>query len=139
MRWQTFKKQTLMDFNNIFNLPKFESPQINPEIYMDLRDPDKVTNNILDFLKEQSKNAEKQFKTSRNLIIATIIIMTFQIVIAGIDIAQSNSKQNTLIKIIDTQSQQSEIISRMSLSLLDLENQVRNLEQENERLNKKVD
>ena len=105
---------------------------------MDLRDPDEVTNNILTFLKEQSKNAERQFKTSRNLIIATIIIMILQIGYAVWTNSESNSRQNNLTKIIDTQSQQSEVISRMSLNLLDLENQVRTLEQENARLNQEL-
>ena len=45
--------------------------------------------------------------------------------------SESNTKQNSLTKIIDTQSKQSEVISRMSLNLLDLQNQVRTLEQEN--------
>ncbi|MAO07767.1 MAG: hypothetical protein CL596_03550 [Alteromonas sp.] len=123
---------------SIFNIPKFDPPQINPEIFMDLRDPDEVTNNILTFLKEQSKNAERQFKTSRNLIIATIIIMILQIGYAVWTNSESNSRQNNLTKIIDTQSQQSEVISRMSLNLLDLENQVRTLEQENARLNQEL-
>ena len=35
-----------------FNIPKFESPQINQEMFIELRDPDKATNNILEFLKE---------------------------------------------------------------------------------------
>jgi len=51
---------------------------------------------------------------------------------------ESNSIQNNLTKIIDTQSQQSEVISRMSLNLLDLENQVQTLEQENARLNQEL-
>ena len=58
----------------IFNIPKFDPPQVNAKIFMDLRDRDEVTNNILDFLREQSLNAEMQFKTSRNLIIITIVI-----------------------------------------------------------------
>nr|BFF37761.1 hypothetical protein BACT7_26230 [Tenacibaculum mesophilum]BFF41183.1 hypothetical protein BACY1_29880 [Tenacibaculum mesophilum] len=122
----------------MFNIPKFERPHVNPELYMNLRDPDEVTNNILTFLREQSKNAERQFKTSRNLIIATIAIMILQIFIAGFSIAISNSEQNNLTEIIDTQSKQSEVISRMSLSLLDLGNQVRTLKQENARLNQKL-
>ncbi|KAF9657665.1 MULTISPECIES: hypothetical protein [Tenacibaculum] len=105
---------------------------------MNLRDPDEVTNNILTFLREQSKNAERQFKTSRNLIIATIAIMILQIFITGFSISISNSEQNNLTEIIDTQSKQSEVISRMSLSLLDLGNQVRTLKQENARLNQKL-
>lgn len=121
----------------MFNIPKFDPPQINPEIFMDLRDPDEVTNNILTFLKEQSKNAEKQFNTSRNLILATIIIMILQIGYAVWTNSESNSRQNNLTKIIYTQSQQSEVISRMSLNLLDLENQVQTLEQQNARLNQK--
>ena len=67
--------------------------------------------------------------------------MVFQIVIAGIDIVQSNLKQNTLIKIIDTQLQQSEKLSQTSLNLLDLQSQVQTLKKENvllsEKLNKK--
>lgn len=55
--------------------------------------------------------------------------------LTAVSIALSISEQNNLTKLIDTQSQQSEVISRMSLNLLDLENQVRTLEQENERLN----
>ena len=122
----------------MFNIPKFDPPQINSEILMDLRDPDEVTNNILTFLREQSSNAEKQFKTSRNLIIATIVIMILQIVISGVSIVLSNSEQNNLTKIIDTQSQQSEVISNMSLNLLDLQNQVQALEQENALLNQEL-
>lgn len=34
---------------NIFNAPKYETPKINPEVFMDLRDTDEVTNNILTF------------------------------------------------------------------------------------------
>jgi hypothetical protein len=104
----------------------------------DIRDPDEATNNILLFLQSQSQIAVRQFKTSRNLILATIIIMIFQIGYAVWTNYESNSKQNSLTKIIDTQSQQTEVISRMSLSLLDLENQVRTLEQENARLNLKI-
>lgn len=123
---------------SIFNIPKFEPPQINPEIFRDLRDPDEATNNILAFLQEQSRTAERQFKTSRNLILATIIIMILQIGYAIWTSSESNSIQNNLTKIIDTQSQQSESISRMSLNIIALENQVRTLEQENARLNQEL-
>lgn len=111
----------------MLNIPKIEPIQINPEFLVDLRDPDKATNNILTFLQHQSVSAEKQFKTSRNLILATIIIMILQIGYAVWTNYESNSKQNNLTKIIDTQSQQSEVISRMSLSLLDLQNQLQAL------------
>jgi hypothetical protein len=79
IRCATFDKAYDMDLKNLLNLPKFETPQINPKIVMDLRDPNKSTNNILNFLKEQSKSAERQFKTFRNLILATIVIMILQI------------------------------------------------------------
>jgi hypothetical protein len=124
--------------SNIFNISKFEPPKINPGIFMDLRDPDEATNNILAFLQEQSNIAKRQFKTSRNLILATIIIMILQIGYAAWSNFESNSIQNNLTKIIDTQSQQFEAISRMSLNLLHLENQVQTLEQENERLNLEI-
>ena len=122
----------------MFNISKFTRSDINPEIYQDLRDPDEVTNNILAFLNEQNENAEKQFKTSRNLIIATIVIMILQIGYAVWTNSESNTKQNNLTKIIETQSQQSQAISRMSLNLLDLESQVRILEQENVRLTQEL-
>lgn len=118
----------------MFNIPKHNITPINYEAFSNLKDPDEVTRQILEFLTEQSENAERQFKTSRNLIIATIFIMILQIGYAVWTNSESNSIQNNLIKVIDTQSQQSEVISRMSLNLLDLENQVQTLEQENARL-----
>lgn len=90
---------------------------------------------VLGFLEAQSSIAERQFKTSRNLIIATILIMILQIGYAVWTNSGSNSRQSNLTKIIETQSKQSESISNMSLNLLDLQNQVRILEQENARLN----
>ena len=64
--------------------------------------------------------------------------MSLQIFIAIITTNQSNYRQNNLTTIIETQAQQSEIISRMSLNLLDLQNQVQTLEQENESLLKQT-
>lgn len=118
-----------------FNHLNWTPPEI-PEF--DLRDPDEVTSKILAFLTQQSNNAKKQFIVSRNLIIATIVIMILQIGYAVWTNYESNSKQSSITKIIDTQSQQSEVISRMSLNLLDLQNQVRTLEQENARLNQNL-
>lgn len=103
----------------------------------DFKDPDEVTSKILVFLNEQSENAKKQFIVSRNLIIVTIVIMILQICYAFWINYESNSKQNNLTKIVDTQSRQSEIISRMSLSLLDVQHQVLTLEKENARLSQK--
>lgn len=112
-------------------IPRFDPiPTPNLDHLLDLRDPDEVTNNILTFMQSQSNVAQRQFKISKNLIITTIFIMILQIVIAGFSIALSNSEQNNLTKIIETQLQQSEVISRMSLSLLDLQNQVKILEKE---------
>lgn len=125
-----------MDFKNLFNIPKYE-PKM-PNIELDLRDPDEVTNKILSFLQQQSRTAEIQFRTSRNLILATIVIMILQIGFAFWINYESNSKQNSLNKIIETQSQQSEVISRMSLNLLDLQNQAQTLEKENSRLKEKL-
>ena len=49
---------------------------------------------------------------------------------------ETSSKQKSLNSIIEIQSKQSETISRMSLSLLDLQNQVLTLEKENKLLSK---
>ena len=123
----------------MFRVPEYEIPQINSDVFsVDIRDPDEVTKQILGFLTTQAENARKQFKTSRNLIIVTIVIMILQIIIAGVSIALSISEQNNLTKLIDMQSQQSEVISRMSLNLLDLQVQVQTLEQENEQLNQSL-
>jgi hypothetical protein len=131
---------------SLFNFPKFpkfepHSLHINkPEIYesiindIEYIDPHEVTNKIYDFLKYQSDITYKQFKTSRNLIIATIIIMLIQISIASIDIFLSYSEQKDSTKLIETQSLQSEAISRMSLDLLDLQNRVQTLEKEKSEL-----
>jgi hypothetical protein len=123
-----------MDFKNIFYMSKFETPKINSEVLLEFRDPDEVTNNILGFLKDHSKIAERQFKASRNLILATIVIMILQIGYAVWTNTEMNSGRNNLNTIIELQSQQSEVISRMSLNLLDLQNQVQTLEQENNQL-----
>ena len=121
------------------NIPKYEMPKPNLDFILeDMRDPDETTKKILSFLSEQSQIANRNFKTSKKLILVTIIIMFLQIGYAVWSNYETNSTQNNLKKIIDTQSQQSEGISRMSLSLLDLQNQVRTLEQENERLNQKL-
>ncbi|RCS28224.1 hypothetical protein DUT90_01185 [Polaribacter sp. WD7] len=120
---------------NVGSIPEFKGSNIGN---LEFRNPDKFTKRILKFLTSQSETAERQFKTSRNLIIATIVIMILQIGYAVWTNFESNSKQNNLIKIIDTQSKQSETISHMSLNLFDLQNQVRTLEQENAQLNQKI-
>ena len=126
-----------MNLGNIFKVSRFEPPKINPKVFENLRDPDEVTKEILSFLKKQSDNAEEQFKTSKNLVIITILIMIFQIGYAVWFNKKSNHKQNNLTKIIETQLKQSETISQMSLNLLDLQNQVSNLEKEKIELLKK--
>ena len=130
-----FKIPDLSSIGNIFKHSEVKIPDFN---VLEFNDPHEVTNKILTFLQSQSEIAERQFKTSRNLIIATIIIMSLQIFIAIITTNQSNYRQNNLTTIIETQAQQSEIISRMSLNLLDLQNQVQTLEQENESLLKQT-
>jgi hypothetical protein len=130
-------KKYVMNFpKNIFNFSDKKMPTPNME-HLDLRDPDKATNNILSFLQSQSEIAEKQFKISRNLIFATIIIMILQVCFAFWFNYSNHNKQSELIKLIEIQSKQTEAISQMSLSLLDLQNQVQNLEKQNEVLSKK--
>ena len=93
-----------------------------------------AVNSVLSFLEAQSHIAERQFKTSRNLILATIVIMIFQIGLAIWTINTTNSDQSKMIKIIDSQTQQSEAISRMSITTLELQEQVQALQKENNRL-----
>ena len=135
-----------MDFKNISGIPNIPSFKgSNPKFNVmdgklgalkELNDQQvNAVNEVLRFLTDQSNIAERQFKTSRNLILATILIMIFQIGYAVWTNSESNSIQSNLTKIVDTQSKQSESVSRMSLNLLDLQNQVRILEQENVRLN----
>lgn len=120
--------------NNLFSNFKLPEPNFD---FINIKDPDEVTNKILCFLQSQSSIAEKQFKISKNLIIVTIFIMILQIGYAIWINYESNYKQNNLSKIIEMQSKQSEVISHMSLSLLDLQNQVQILEKENKVLSEK--
>ena len=117
---------------NTGSIPDFNGSNLEN---LEFRNPDKITKRILKFLTSQSETAEIQFKTSRNLIIVTIVIMILQIGYAVWINYESNSIQNNLTKIIDTQSKESETISSMSLNLLDLQRQVLTLEQENKLLN----
>ncbi|MCK0137433.1 hypothetical protein [Arenibacter sp. S6351L] len=135
-----------MNFNDFFNIPKFDIskfdwPNMRPPelISMEELNEKQITavNDVLDFLKEQSNIANRQFKTSRNLIWATIFIMILQIGYSYWSSRETNSKQSNLTKIIETQSVQSETISQMSLRLLDLQAQVQTLEKEKQELLKK--
>lgn len=135
-----------MNYNSFFNFlksdtSKFGSSDIPSPGITSLEElSDKQTtavNDVLVFLRAQSDTANKQFRTSRNLICSTIVIMILQIVIAGFSIGLSNSEQTNLTKIIETQSVQSETISQMSLHLLDLQAQVQTLEKEKQELLKK--
>jgi hypothetical protein len=126
------KKLSGLDFSK-FNIPKMEMPKMNTD-YINFRDPDEVTNSILSFMQTQSNIAQKQFKISRNLIIATIFIMILQVAFAFWFNRSNHNKQSELIELIQIQSKQTEAISQMSLSLLDLQNQVLTLEKENELL-----
>ncbi len=51
---------------SLFNIPKFDFPKLNPELTLDLRDPDEITKEILEFLRqttiEQSKTSIRQFQ-----------------------------------------------------------------------------
>jgi len=120
----------------MINIPRFETPKIETPKFK-FKDPDSITKEILLFLQKASDIANKQFNTSKNLILTTIVIMILQIGYAVWTNYESNSKQSNLSKIIEMQSKQSETISQMSLSLLDLQNQVRILEKQNVKLSKK--
>jgi uncharacterized membrane protein (DUF106 family) len=85
----------------------------------------------------QSKTSDKQYKFSVFLTI-TAIIISFIPLIKEVVFEKSNYTES-IIRIIDTQSQQSETISNMSIYLLDLRNQVQALEKENELLIKKLE
>ena len=124
-----------MNTNDVKNILNFK-PKAN-NVDLEYLDPHEVTTKILSFLSNQSLISEKQFKTSKYLIISTIIIMIFQIGYAIWFNNKSNHKQSSLTKIIEIQSKQSETISRMSLNLLDLQNQVSILEKEKIKLLKK--
>ena len=129
------------DMSFLNNRFKSVSPSVNFDNIISIKDLSQEQidsfNNILEFMKEQGKTANKQFTVSRNLVIATIIIMFLQIGYSVWSSSESNSIQKNITKIIESQSKQFEAISNMSSNLLRLQNQVRILEQENELLKKK--
>lgn len=124
-----------MDIRNILKTSdyKLEIPN-NDLILKELKDPEEATKNILYFLKSQSAIANRQFKTSRNLIIATILMMFLQIIISAVSINQTKEKNNTQERLTEMQLKQSKVISHMTLDLLDLQNQIKNLEDKNDSL-----
>ena len=108
----------------------FKSPNTTPII----KDESITLKKILLIIDQQSETSKNQYKTSKNLVIVTIIIMIVQIGYSVWTNSESKNRQSSLTKIIETQSTQSELISRMSLNLLYLENQVNELKKKNDSL-----
>jgi|TARA_R110001583_G_scaffold187768_1_gene349259 hypothetical protein len=108
-------------------------------------------NEILDFLKlvtlkqsetseRQYKSADKQFKTTTKLTRFIIFLTLISICFMGYDYFKKDNQQVLIEKIsvlIDKESQNTEVISDMSIRLLSLQNQVQTLEKENKLLLKK--
>jgi|TARA_B110000240_G_C13252428_1_gene348051 hypothetical protein len=86
------------------------------------------------FLRAQGKKANKQFKTSKNLVIISLILMLFQIFHSFWVDNKYNERLNNTNKVFEMKLKSFETISQMSLNLLDLHNQVRILEKQNEQL-----
>ena len=98
--------------------------------------------NLLNFLKvttiKQSKTAETQEKTSKRQYNLSIFFTIVAIVISLIPFFSKETNYNeSLIKITEKQSKQSETIINMHKNLLDLENQVKILGKQNEQMKPK--
>lgn len=98
--------------------------------------------NLLNFLKvttiKQSETAETQEKTSKRQYNLSIFFTIVAIVISLIPFFSKETNYNeSIIKITEKQSKQSETIINMHKNLLDLENQVKILRKQNEQLRHK--
>ena len=98
--------------------------------------------NLLNFLKvttiKQSETAETQEKTSKRQYNLSIFFTIVAIVISLIPFFSKETNYNeSLIKITEKQSKQSETIINMHKNLLDLENQVKILGKQNEQMKPK--
>jgi len=112
--------------------PTFDILNTDEKTHIEIRD---LINTQLKTAKLQSKNSDKQYKVSVFLTITAIIISIIPLV-KGVFFKEPNYNES-IIQIIETQSKQSETISNISIYLLDLQNQVRTLEKENEQLKEK--
>jgi len=115
------------------NYPTFDLLSGSEKTQIEIRD---LIDSQLKTAEIQSKTSDKQYKVSIFLTIAAIIISL--VPIATELLVDKPNYSESINRIIDTQSKQSETISEMSTYLLDLQNQVRTLEKENERLKKNM-
>ena len=139
------------DFSYLKGLDKIKIPNFSNKEYINpLKDSpniDLIKNpafDILEFLQaytlEQSKTANKQFKTTKYLTYFIIAISIISIIPTLKELFYTN--QNTILfeRILELEEyklQNTGIISDMSIHLLDLENQVKTLEKQNVMLSKK--
>jgi hypothetical protein len=114
--------------------PTFNVIDTKTELQVDIRN---LIHEQLKTAELQSKTSDKQYKFSVFLTI-TAIIISFIPLVKELMFEKANYTES-IIRIIDTQSQQSETISNMSIYLLNLQNQVRTLEKENKQLIKKLE
>ena len=114
-------------------IPTFDLLKPEEKTQIEIRD---LINTQLKTAELQSKTSDMQYKVSFFLTIAAIIISL--IPLAKDFIFEKPNYNESIIRISETQSQQSETISNMSTYLLDLQNQVQTLEKENELLIEKL-
>ncbi len=121
---------------SLFNIPKFDFPKLNPELTLDLRDPDEITKEILEFLRqttiEQSKTSIRQFRANLLLTISTIIIGVIALTPLFTDQnkTHNNIHNEQISKLIKLQEQNTILISELSSNLNDLNHQVQTLEKQ---------
>ena len=115
------------------DIPKFDLLKPDEKLQVEIRD---LINTQLKTAELQSKTSDIQYKVSLFLTITAIIISLIPL-IKDLFFEKTNYNES-ITRIIEMQSKQSETISNMSTYLLDLQNQVQTLEKENARLNLKL-
>ena len=115
------------------NAPTFDLQSSEEKTQIEIRD---LMNTQLKTAELQSKTSDVQYKVSLFLTIAAIIISLIPLVKDLI--FEKPNYNESIIRISETQSQQSETISNMTTYLLDLQNKVQSLEKENELLIEKL-
>jgi hypothetical protein len=119
---------------NPMSYPIFNVTDPKTELQIDIRN---LIDQQLKTSEIQSKTSDKQYRVSIFLTV-TAIIISFIPLVKELIFEKPNYTES-ITRIIDTQLQQSETISNMSIYLLDLRNQVQTLEKENEILIKKLE
>jgi len=114
-------------------VPTFNSPiDLKTELQIDIHD---LIHEQLETSKIQSKTSDKQYKVSIFLTIAAIFISLVPIVTEFL--FKKPNYNETIIRLTESQSKLTEEVSNISKNLLELQNQVRTLEKENELLKQK--